>query len=138
MLPVKDFTRANDCNGADVDFDSPPITSRREFLKQAGTTGSGVVVVHYLDGQEAFGAQGVRSPQALKQTVADNFRNQRYEGRAKVTGAKIYGRDFRAKDLKGWPQVERRAVIIRASLAANVFLSVDREPIGVSRRVYLF
>lgn len=110
-----------------MDFNSRPMASRREFLKQAATTGSGVVVVHYLDGQEAWGAQGGRSPKGLKQPVTDNFRSHRYEGRAKVMGAKIYGRDFRAKDLKGWPEVERRTVIIRAPLATKVFRSVDLE-----------
>ena len=35
----------------------------------------------------------------------------RIEGMAKVTGQKIYARDFRAKDMPGWPAQERLAMI---------------------------
>lgn len=49
----------------------------------------------------------------------------RIEGMAKVTGQKIYARDFRARDMLGWPVSERMAMIIRATDATRLFLGID-------------
>lgn len=49
----------------------------------------------------------------------------RIEGLAKVTGQKIYARDFRARDFKHWPQQERAALIVRADEARRTFKGLD-------------
>ncbi len=49
----------------------------------------------------------------------------RIEGMAKVTGQKIYARDFRAKDMPGWPAQERVAMILRASDASKLFSGIN-------------
>jgi hypothetical protein len=49
----------------------------------------------------------------------------RIDGLAKVTGQKIYARDFRAADLPGWPQAERMAMILRASEPGLAFAGLD-------------
>ncbi len=49
----------------------------------------------------------------------------RIEGMAKVTGQKIYARDFHAKDMPGWPSQERVAMILRASNAKRLFMGID-------------
>jgi CO/xanthine dehydrogenase Mo-binding subunit len=49
----------------------------------------------------------------------------RIEGMAKVTGQKIYARDFRAKDMPGWPAQERMAMILRAQDARRLFMGID-------------
>lgn len=51
----------------------------------------------------------------------------RIEGMAKVTGQKIYARDFRAKDMLmlGWPTQERVAMILRANDASRLFMGID-------------
>ncbi len=38
----------------------------------------------------------------------------RIDGYAKVTGQKIYARDFRSRDMKGWPTAERSAYVLRS------------------------
>jgi CO/xanthine dehydrogenase Mo-binding subunit len=48
----------------------------------------------------------------------------RIEGLAKVTGQKIYARDFRSKDM-GWPGVERVAMILRAVDPLRLFMGLD-------------
>lgn len=49
----------------------------------------------------------------------------RIDGLAKVTGQKIYARDFRANDMPGWPQAERMAMILRATQPGLVFTGLD-------------
>src|SRR6185295_6727616 len=49
----------------------------------------------------------------------------RIEGLAKVMGEKIYARDFRARDIPGWPQQERMAMVLCATYADRPFLGLD-------------
>jgi CO/xanthine dehydrogenase Mo-binding subunit len=49
----------------------------------------------------------------------------RFEGMAKVTGQKIYARDFRAKDMPRWPAKERVAMILRANDASRIFSGIN-------------
>jgi CO/xanthine dehydrogenase Mo-binding subunit len=47
------------------------------------------------------------------------------DGHAKVTGQKLYARDFRACDMPGWPAVERAAMVVRATQTDRAFESLD-------------
>ena len=51
----------------------------------------------------------------------------RIDGLAKVTGQKIYARDFRAADMPGWPKSspERMAMILRATQPGLAFAGLD-------------
>jgi CO/xanthine dehydrogenase Mo-binding subunit len=49
----------------------------------------------------------------------------RIDGLAKVTGQKIYARDFRAADMPGWPRTERMALILRATRPGLAFAGLD-------------
>jgi len=49
----------------------------------------------------------------------------RIDGLAKVTGQKIYARDFRARDLTGWPAPEQEVFVLRAAFADRVVSGVD-------------
>ncbi|MDR7335790.1 molybdopterin cofactor-binding domain-containing protein [Roseateles asaccharophilus] len=49
----------------------------------------------------------------------------RIDGLAKVTGQKIYARDFRAADMPHWPRTERVAMILRATNPGRVFAGLD-------------
>lgn len=49
----------------------------------------------------------------------------RIDGLAKVTGQKIYARDFRAADMPGWPRAERVALILRATQPGRAFTGLD-------------
>lgn len=51
----------------------------------------------------------------------------RIDGLAKVTGEKIYARDFRAADMPGWPtsSPERMAMILRATQPGLLFAGLD-------------
>jgi CO/xanthine dehydrogenase Mo-binding subunit len=54
----------------------------------------------------------------------------RIDGIAKVTGEKIYARDFRARDMDGWPAQERAALVLRASCVDRRFLGLDLAPLA--------
>jgi len=49
----------------------------------------------------------------------------RIDGLPKVLGEKIYARDFRARDITGWPKQERMAMVVRATYADRPFLDLD-------------
>jgi CO/xanthine dehydrogenase Mo-binding subunit len=51
----------------------------------------------------------------------------RIDGLAKVTGQKIYARDFRARDVAGWPAPEEHVFILRAPFADRVFAGVSTD-----------
>ncbi len=54
----------------------------------------------------------------------------RIDGLAKVTGQKIYARDFRAVDMPGWPQTERMAMILRATQPGLAFSGLDLQSLA--------
>ena len=49
----------------------------------------------------------------------------RIEGVAKVTGQKVYARDFRAADMPGWPAAECVALVLRASEVDRTLVGID-------------
>lgn len=50
---------------------------------------------------------------------------QRIDGVAKVTGQKLYARDFRAADMPGWPDETSHALLVMASSATHVFTGLN-------------
>ncbi len=106
--------------------------NRRTFIGISSGLASATLMVKYL-------AQG--DAEAKEQTDYDK-KNQildpgpawsagpgkarhRYDGLAKVSGRKIYGRDFHAADMQGWPTDEVRVLVLRAHAADRIFLGVD-------------
>ena len=96
---------------------------RRQFLKTSLHVGAGLILVRYIDfAQASSNVDGVKTGFAFA-SHDDNGRiaSQRYEGPIKVTGGKIYGIDFRARDMVGWPAIERRSVILRTPVVGKIF-----------------
>lgn len=117
--------------------------SRRTFFAIAGATGVQVVF-----NQLAFAhpghpplPEGLPMPKKLKRLMAANATvasppgwsgapgraRYRIEGLPKVTGQKIYARDFRARDMQeqGWPGQERVAWVVRATRVDQLFNGLD-------------
>ncbi|WP_143301739.1 hypothetical protein [Candidatus Entotheonella palauensis] len=97
-------------------FDATLGFTRRHFLK----TSVGVIGL-------SVSPMPLRAiePQAPPTHATPGVASQRIEGIAKVTGAKIYARDFNAHDMKGWPTQQWYALFLRAIHADRVFLGVD-------------
>ncbi len=82
--------------------------TRRTFLK----TASGVVAVSILGTPQLSRAHS----NAMSGNMGDvaGHAKRRIDGFAKVTGQKVYARDFSAKSMRGWPQQQWHALYLRA------------------------
>jgi CO/xanthine dehydrogenase Mo-binding subunit len=108
--------------------------SRRSFVGLAGAGGL-MLSVHELAGAKpttplhpaalTHPALHAHLKPAPGWSGAPGKARYRIEGMAKVTGQKIYARDFRAKDMPGWPANERMAMILRAQDATKLFTGID-------------
>lgn len=54
----------------------------------------------------------------------------RWDALRKVTGQKTFARDFRARDLSGWPKEQAHAFFIKATRADRIFEGVDLSLLG--------
>ena len=95
--------------------------TRREFLKTtAGAISLLVTPIHMLEQSEA----AVMSPPGGWDGGPGKAR-WRIDGLSKVTGQKIYARDFHARDLPGWPIDQNHVLVLRTPFAARLFDGVD-------------
>ncbi len=92
------------------------IPTRREFLQTVGGAALTVVFNKLAFAEAAPGTDWSAGP---------GVAGSRIDGPAKVTGQKIYGRDFRARDMAGWPATERVAMVLRATAVDRVFQAID-------------
>ncbi|WP_105103404.1 xanthine dehydrogenase family protein molybdopterin-binding subunit [Microbulbifer pacificus] len=60
----------------------------------------------------------------------------RTDGVAKVTGQKIFGRDFRARDMPGWKQQQHYAFVLRCNRVERQFNGVDWSQIPADAQPY--
>lgn len=105
--------------------------TRRQFLKI--TTASGVVLTFSnLD----FSLAQVSDPGKAKIGWSDQpgVAKFRADGIAKITGQKIYARDFQAKDIPGWPQNERYAFVLRSNFCDAIFSGINLDVLPTDTR----
>jgi CO/xanthine dehydrogenase Mo-binding subunit len=103
--------------------------SRRKFLK-AGMVAGVAVYVAPLEGK-AFAA--LFEEKLLTPVAWDPKNGQakvRIDGKAKVTGAKLFARDIRAKDMPHWPQQQAHAFILRATRTDRSYAGLDLSLLG--------
>ncbi len=98
--------------------------TRRRFLE----TSSGLVAVT-ISGVPAL-AQGPAPDGGFDIPVhgfnpVPGVARQRIDGLAKVTGAKIFARDFNARDMDGWPNGQWYAMYLRAITTTRPFTGLD-------------
>ena len=103
---------------------------RRQFLKTSLQIGAGVIFVRYITPSSAAHPSQTSNPGmafAINKEGTNEIGSQRFEGPIKVKGGKVFGIDFRAKDLAGWPKTERQSYILRASSVDQILNSIDSE-----------
>ncbi|WP_076542109.1 xanthine dehydrogenase family protein molybdopterin-binding subunit [Shewanella sp. UCD-KL21] len=98
--------------------------SRRKFIKQCVIGGVTIYSAPMLFNNAKA------SEQNNIEKLRSNWKNEkkvrfRFDAIEKVTGQKIYGRDYRAVDIPSWPNHQHYALVIRASIANRVFLDFD-------------
>ena len=103
--------------------------SRRNFLKASAAAGI-AIKVSFLPSSAA--ARLIETPPQpgpdwLK---ADGKPKYRLDAIAKVTGEKTFSRDYRARDLDGWPKQQAHAFMIHATKADRTFEGIDLGVLG--------
>ncbi|MBB3013045.1 xanthine dehydrogenase family protein molybdopterin-binding subunit [Cupriavidus alkaliphilus] len=103
--------------------------SRRTFLKASVVAGVSVYIAPI--GGKAFAAlfeDKILTPvQWDAKAGAPRFR---IDGVAKVTGAKVFARDIRSRDMPHWPQQQSHAFILRATQADRLYTGFDLGVLG--------
>lgn len=96
--------------------------NRREFFKASGHVALAAVSIRYLFPGSASSTTLTGKASLQNSKLAGK---QLYEGISKATGAKIYAIDFRARDLAGWPSLEKRSVVLRTSTVDRQYTALD-------------
>jgi len=101
--------------------------SRRSFLKHVAGAFVTVNVFSLASGVAARASEGTWEPPLGREgwMGPPGVANARIDGYAKVTGQKIYARDYHVADMDGWPAAEAPVMIIRAINVDNVFTGLD-------------
>jgi CO/xanthine dehydrogenase Mo-binding subunit len=107
--------------------------SRRTFFGIVGAAGVQVVFNQLAEAHTARPPLLAGLPAPLRETESPSSQwsgppgkaRYRIEGIQKVTGQKIYARDFRARDMAGWPQQERLAWVVRATQVDCLFTGIN-------------
>lgn len=99
--------------------------TRRRLIQ----TAMGIVVCR-VSGLPTSANATSRDSAALRPGIAA----QRIDGRAKVTGQKIYARDFHARDMAGWPRSQWYGLYLHALSTEHVFLGVDLSSLSQGSR----
>ncbi len=89
--------------------------SRRTLLK----TGAGSLLLTVL----AIPDIAIPATHELQELAGQAKR--RIDGLAKVTGQKVYARDFNARDMAGWPSQQKFAMFMRATTTEHAFRELD-------------
>ncbi len=99
-------------------------SSRRQFLFNSVIAGISVYLAPLYSHacRSLFEKKILQSPDRDAKAKSVRFR---IDGHVKVTGQKIFARDFRAKDMPGWPQQQAHAFILRVTQADKLFAGID-------------
>lgn len=106
-----------------------PDLARRNFLKVSVIAGVSAYIAPF--GSKAYAAlfeEKLLTPvQWDAKTGTPKFR---IDGMAKVSGAKIFARDIRARDMPNWPQQQAHAFILRTTQADRPYAGFDLTLLG--------
>ena len=101
--------------------------SRRRLLRASFFGGIAVYVAPL--GSRAYAA--LFDERLLTAPAVDNGSlKYRVDGRAKVTGGKVFARDIRARDMPHWPQQQAHALVLRVTLADRLYAGFDLSMLG--------
>lgn len=104
--------------------------SRREFLKWGTVSGIALSVARFPTAQAA----DFDVVETLPGKGAPVPGLGRVDGFAKVTGAKLYVSDFRARDMDGWPPETAHALLVRTPDATHIHDGIDLDALGADAR----
>ncbi len=103
--------------------------SRRDFLKVTSISGVTVAFMHPIKTLAQTNISPPLVPNLDWRAKAGGARF-RVDGIAKVTGAKVFARDIRAKNMEGWPKKQGHALVVRAIFADRDVLGLEMSALG--------
>ncbi|MEZ5827155.1 MAG: molybdopterin cofactor-binding domain-containing protein [Hyphomicrobiales bacterium] len=103
----------------------PGWLTRRQFLKGTAAAGTAGLLVSTLDLAQLARSHAATMDPPSAWSGAPGQARYRIDGLAKVTGQKIYARDFRPIDLPNWPTNFRHALVVCAPFVDRVFDGLD-------------
>ncbi|SEP34927.1 CO or xanthine dehydrogenase, Mo-binding subunit [Rhodospirillales bacterium URHD0017] len=103
--------------------------SRRGFVRAGVASGVAYKIGFIGSGAEAAIVDDPRA-QLASWIAPDGKARFRTDAVAKVTGAKTFARDYRARDMPGWPAGQSHAFLIHATRADAVFTGIDLSLLG--------
>ena len=104
-----------------------PIFSRRDFIK-LGTIAGITVSLGRVPFAQALEVHSGAQP--MDWLSPDGKARYRWDAIRKVTGEKVFARDFRAQNLMGWPKDQAHAFFIKATEVDRLFEGVDLSVLG--------
>lgn len=105
------------------------VVSRRGFVRAGVASGIAFRIGFIGTAAEAVLLDDPRS-QLPSWIGPDGRARFRTDAVAKVTGAKTFTRDYRSRDLPGWPREQSHAFLIHATRADAIFDGVDLSSLG--------
>lgn len=105
----------------------PSPLSRRSFLKLGTFAGISATLLRLPPAAAVEVHSGAGAGPWL---APDGTARYRWDAVRKVTGDKVFARDYRARDLPGWPKTQAHAFFIKATDATRVFEGVDLSILG--------
>lgn len=101
--------------------------SRRNFIKLGSIAGIAVMLGRL---PTAHAVEVQSGPSSSDWLDADGHARYRWDAIRKVTGDKTFARDYRGRDLEGWPKEQAHAFFIKATQADRAFEAVDLSILG--------
>lgn len=101
--------------------------SRRGFIK-LGVIAGMTIMVGRLPIAEAVEMNS--GPTSTDWIGRDGRAKMRWDAIRKITGAKNFARDYRAKDLEGWPDQQAYAFMLKSTKADRTFEGIDLSILG--------
>ncbi len=103
--------------------------SRRNFLKASVAAGVAIRVTFLAPRAEA---QLIETPPRPGPDWLNKGGKPKYrlDAIAKVTGEKTFSRDYRARDLEGWPKEQSHAFLLHATRTDLAFTGIDLKVLG--------
>ncbi|MFS8050337.1 xanthine dehydrogenase family protein molybdopterin-binding subunit [Rhizobium sp. BR 314] len=103
--------------------------SRRDFLKASVAAGVAIKVTFLAPAAEA---RLIETPPRPGPDWLNNAGKPKYrlDAIAKVTGEKTFSRDYRARDLEGWPKEQSHAFLLHATRTDLAFAGIDLKVLG--------
>lgn len=111
-----------------------PRVTRRSFVKTLTIGATAVAIMKWPPPSQAAALDPVQPPASPGWGAVAGQARYRIDGIPKVTGQKIFARDFHPKDIPGWPATARYAYVLRAVYADRPVNGVALEQLPAELR----